>query len=479
MGGEVFLRNLEPSLARRPSSPVVDDTNVSLTGVELLQRIADLRGRVERWIRPGDVAVVLLPSSVTYLALQAALVDTGAVFIGVPADATYLVDEVSTRCTPAWYVIAAGDESTWEIAHSDESADAGLLIVDLRTATVEMVRDNRRASHAEFPAAGRVVVATSGSTGKSKLVSLTPEAYWYAAVSISEVTGVSAEDLVLHHLPIQRGAGWLLWGSVAAGARNLILPTRTPDLPELLRSERVSATFSVSVGLDELVRQDFSSDSLPDLRMLYYSSGPVTVGLKHKLTERFGGRLVQDYGMTEVPEPLTVLSGDDHLRGLQSPEVLSSVGRPLNPGRISLAPHATAASPAMIRVRSPHMFEGYWGDSPSPASRWHDTDDLGYFDKNGYLHLVGRRSESVRSGGVSFSLDEIRRSLRSVLGVVNADVQVVSDERLGERARASVLVADGSDLDAAEVRHRLRSIVTDPRMIPSEIVIANATATFD
>jgi long-chain acyl-CoA synthetase len=122
------------------------------------------------------------------------------------------------------------------------------------------------------------------------------------------------------------------------------------------------------------------------------------------------------------------------------------------------------------------MFEGYWGDSPSPANRWYDTDDLGFFDKNGYLHLVGRRSESVRSGGVSFSLKAIRHNLRSVRGVVDADVDVVYDDRLGERVRASVIVTDGSDLDATEVRRRLRSVVTDPRMIPSEILIRTATA---
>ncbi|AQA03376.1 hypothetical protein BVC93_14205 [Mycobacterium sp. MS1601] len=474
MDGDAFLRNLTPMLSRAGGQTLVDDTNLSLTGIELLQHISALKEMLRPRLQPGDVVAVALRSSVAYLVLQAALVDLGAVFVGVPTDAPYLLDDVRTRCEPRWYALAPGSEFA-EAARSD----AGLLLVDERTASVSVAWAPRERSGVSDLADGRVVAATSGSTGQPKLVVLSPESYWFAATSIGRVTGIRASDSVLHHLPIQRGAGWLLWGSVAAGAHNLILPTRTTELPNALRDNSITATFSVSVGLAEMVKQDYSAESLPDLRTLYYSSGPVTVDLKRALAERFGDRLIQDYGMTEVPEPVTVLTREDHVRGLDNPTLLSSVGKPLHPNRISVESGAGPSEPGGIRVRSPYMFEGYWGQPLQTVERWYDTGDLGYFDTEGGLHIVGRRSESVRSGGVSFSLNDIRSHIMSVQGVEDVDLSVLPDDRLGERVRASVVVSAGSGLDAGSLTDHLRSVVEDSRAIPSEIHLSTTATSFE
>ncbi len=476
MGGEGFSRWLSASLNRSARRRVLHDSNLSLTGAGLLQRISDLRDKLGEVVLPGDVVAVQLPSSVAYLVLQAALVDLGAIFIGVPTDAEYFMADVAERCTPQWYVYPA-DGIVVPDNQQVDTADAGLILVEARSATVTVAAVPKRTKSAVSPlSSGRIVVATSGSTGRSKLVSLHPDDYWYAAKTICEVTAVDSRDTVLHHLPIQRGAGWLLWGAIAAGADNMVARVRTADLPEALRALRVTATFNVSVGMKELEAQDCSAESLPYLHTLYYSSGPVSVDLKTSLVERFGGRLIQDYGMTEVPEPLVVLTREDHLRGLTEPSVLSSVGRPRHRDRVATNPDATESEPSPVWVRSPHMFEGYWGEPPSPTNRWHETDDIGYFDAEGYLQLVGRRSDSVRSGGVFFSLESIRAAFISIEGVDNVDLAVVADDRLGERVRATVFISPGTNLDGKQIGQYLRRVVVDPRSIPTDLVIQPTTA---
>ena len=129
-------------------------------------------------------------------------------------------------------------------------------------------------------------------------------------------------------------------------------------------------------------------------------------------------------------------------------------------------------------MRSPHMFDGYWGQQTAGVSHWYETDDLGYLDDDGYLHLVSRRSDSVRSGGVSFALSDLRRHIMTLHGVVDVELVVESDDRLGERVRASVIATAGSGHSAHSITQELRSALRDPRMIPSEVEITCAPTTF-
>jgi long-chain acyl-CoA synthetase len=117
------------------------------------------------------------------------------------------------------------------------------------------------------------------------------------------------------------------------------------------------------------------------------------------------------------------------------------------------------------------MFDGYWGQHAAGSPRWHETDDLGYLDAEGYLHLVSRRSDSVRSGGVSFALSDLRRHIMSLPGVVEVELAVESDDRLGERVRASVIAAAGSGHSVDSITQQLRSTLRDTRMLPSELEI--------
>lgn len=469
-----FSQHLHSGLSRsgRTGELVLDDFGTSLTGIQLLQCIEQVRCTLAQSIHPGDVVCAVLPSSIGYLVCQAAIVDIGATFIGIPADAPYLVQTVFDVGVPDW-LITDGSGEYCEL----KSTDTGILEVDLGTLRIDRIRPSRTVRPPSAAAPVRIVVATSGSTGQGKLVSLSPSAYWNAATTIQEATAVDPTDRVLHHLPLQRGAGWFAWGSIAVGAYNLLKPLRTSDLPNALHEARITATFSVSVGLHELIDRDQDSTALPNLRTLYYSSGRVSTSMKHDLAQRFRGKLVQDYGMTEVPEPITVLTRRDHELGLHDDRILASVGSPTHRERIKTAEPASAQRPSTILVRSPHMFDGYWGSRLTNTTRWFETDDLGYFDESGYLHLTGRRSDAVRSGAVSFSLDHIRQEITKLTGVVDVVLKIIPDDRLGERLHAFVFADEHARLTETQIRNDLRRHIRDVRMIPSSITVSTHAGT--
>ena len=109
------------------------------------------------------------------------------------------------------------------------------------------------------------------------------------------------------------------------------------------------------------------------------------------------------------------------------------------------------------------MFTGYWLDPDATdvaiADGWFLTDDLGYFDERGYLHLSGRRTHTARSGGLRIDLDLVSRVIEELEGVESALVDVIEDDRFGESIVARVKlkqgVTRGSDDILLELRQRL------------------------
>jgi fatty-acyl-CoA synthase len=298
------------------------------------------------------------------------------------------------------------------------------------------------------------------------------DTYCYAALLLAEILSLGSQDRLMHTLPVQRGAGLFCWGGIASGALNRIQTTRSGELAKALKDWDASGTFVVSAALHALAVGDEDHASLPNLRTLYYASGPVTRTLKEDVAARFGQVLVQDYGLTEVPEPLTVFSGEDHAIGSRHP-ALESVGRPVHRGRVKVAQPASADAPAVVLVRSPWMFSGYWRngvvEAPHLRDGWLATDDLGYFDAAGYLHLRGRASATVRGGGVAFQLSEILSLVRAVPQVLDARGRVIDDDRFGEAVVADVVLAAEGPRDEAKFRQRLRELASDVRMVPAQV----------
>jgi fatty-acyl-CoA synthase len=174
--------------------------------------------------------------------------------------------------------------------------------------------------------------------------------------------------------------------------------------------------------------------------------------------QRFGcDHMVILYGSTEAG-PVSVLRPCDVLR---RPE---SVGRPYIDVDVRLVGEdgqdVAAGAVGEIAVRSEFTMQAYWRN-PEESDRtkrngWVHTGDLGVFDDEGFLSIVGRRKEVIRSGGESIFPVEIERVLVQHAQIREASVLGIPDPHWGEAVVAAIVLRDGATLSSDDVVAYLR-----------------------
>jgi hypothetical protein len=102
------------------------------------------------------------------------------------------------------------------------------------------------------------------------------------------------------------------------------------------------------------------------------------------------------------------------------------------------------------------VFDGYYGDDQANASAfldgWFRTGDLGYFDADRHLHVIGRLDDIVNRGGEKISLLEIDAAIRRVHGVQEAAAFAVAHRTLGHEIVAAVVRSPGATVAASDIR---------------------------
>jgi acyl-CoA synthetase (AMP-forming)/AMP-acid ligase II len=180
------------------------------------------------------------------------------------------------------------------------------------------------------------------------------------------------------------------------------------------------------------------------LRELDTGTSATPIELIQALKERFPGTATRIYyGSTECGSATTLADADV----LRRP---GSVGPP-SPGvelRLSDA--------GEIQVRSPYLMSGYFDDPAATeaalAGGWYRTGDLGALDEDGYLSVVGRLRDVIRTGGESVAPTEVERELAAHPAVAEVAVVGIPDPQWGEVVCAVVVLRAGARLSLEELR---------------------------
>jgi carnitine-CoA ligase len=253
-----------------------------------------------------------------------------------------------------------------------------------------------------------LVIYTSGTTGSSKPVRLSHQLFAYQAGRVVESWGLTSEDVFHAWLPHFHIAGTLhqTMGTIVAGG-TLALFSRFSASRFLDEAREVGAT--VVVGLPNVVNILWKSPPGPDdgnpIRLML--SVAVNADLHRGFEERFGLRMIEQYGMTEAE-----LITNPHW---QERYPTGSCGRPSPDWELIIAdaddwPLASGhIGQILVRPRRPGiLFSGYDGDEEATTAAfrnlWFHTGDFGRLDADGYLtfvdrgkHVIRRRSENISS----------------------------------------------------------------------------------
>lgn len=387
----------------------------------------------------GTHLVVRAPKSVELLIAYLAALRLGAIWTPVAPEATapelnHVIDDAEPR------VVIDGHRAVRDLVgerHPATPPSAGIGV-----AWPELAPDRVAA-----------MLYTSGTTGKPKGVPISGGALATNAQALVDAWQFTDQDVLVHALPTHHAHGLFvaLGCSLASGASVRWIDGFDAGAVTCAL-DGATAFMGVPTHYVRLLDEPgFTPAACASLRLLTSGSAPLPAVTFERIAERSGIEVVERYGMTE-----TLMLTSNPLDGPRKP---GSVGLPL-PGVDLRVASSDDSEVGMVEVRGPSVFQNYWGRSRAPSDysqpddpsqeAWFRTGDLGRFDADGYLHLVGRSKDLIISGGLNVYPAEVEAVLERHPGVVEVAVIGLPDDQWGQRVTA-VVVLDDSVIDESAV----------------------------
>jgi acyl-CoA synthetase (AMP-forming)/AMP-acid ligase II len=296
------------------------------------------------------------------------------------------------------------------------------------------------------PSEPAILVHTSGTTGRPKLVPLTHQQLITAVVFMKlEVPEAVPGARHLSALPLFHVAGLanLSYTLFTGGHLHLLAGFDPAGFVDELARRRIQLTQLVPTLIHAVTQEVSSRAEPPDLSHLIevvYGASPIRPELLERAVTVLGCRFRQNYASSETgPLPITSLPPEDHdpARGR-----LGTAGRP------SLGWEVRLGERGEIQVRGAAPLPGYWNDPEATARSltadgFYRTGDVGTFGADGYLTIVDRLSDLVITGGENVYPAEVEAVLAGHPAVADVAVIGVPDERWGETVHAVVVLAPG------------------------------------
>ncbi len=430
-------------------------------------------GGFARWLRAGrlqeqDRVAILLPNGRAYLTAYFGTLLARGIAVGLNPDTT--VEELAwvlRHCTPA--VLVATRTHRALVHRATALADCSATIVwatdkGLLAADSEPIESDEPPSAEHWPVPDDIaqIIYTSGTSGRPKGVTLSHRNLVANTRSIVQYLKLGPTDSVFVILPFFYSYGnSLLLTHVAAGGRLILAPdfvflNRALDVMEQQGATGFSGVPSSYAML--IHRSDFLNRSFPTLRYLTCAGGGLARSLVRRIREAFPHvELYLMYGQTEASARLSSLMPDELDRkpgsiGRGIPgvtlRVLDDGGRPVAPGQVG-----------EIVARGENIMVGYWNDPEGTAAVLRPeglrTGDLATVDEDGYIYVVGRKSDLIKSGAYRIHPREIEEVILELDGVAEVAVVGLPDEMLGEAPVAFVVRSERSAAVSADdiIRH--------------------------
>jgi carnitine-CoA ligase len=296
-----------------------------------------------------------------------------------------------------------------------------------------------------------VLIPTSGTTGRSKLVTQTHRAYAMAGEGFPAWLGLTEDDRLMTSLPLFHinAPAYSVLGSIVARASLVLLP-RFSASGFLDSARRYGATQFNAIGamLEILMRQPERPDDADNPLRLGYA-GPTPPEERHlEFERRFGVELMSGYAMSETTY------GTVWPRGMRP---YGALGVPRQHPRLGHVNEARVTPEGELELRNPAVMKGYWRmpeetDAVLSADGWLKTGDLVTENPDGTYTFLGRKKEVIRRRGENVAPAEIEDALVSHPDVVEAAVIGVPSELSEEDIKAFVVMRDGADADFDALR---------------------------
>jgi len=414
-------------------------------------------------VEPGDRVVVMLPNCPEVMQSYGGILRLGGVIVPVifllgEAEVAHILADSEAK------VVITSSDMVWKVEKQIGVLPTlrHVLLVDgggeggVRSYAEEIARapdSFEPAPRAEADLA--VILYTSGTTGAPKGVALSHGNLESNARASASLYELDRERWGVAVLPLSHSYGLTVMNAGhILGTRGALLRWFNPE--EVLktiqefRAEAMSGVPTMFVYLlhyPEAARYDTSS-----MRVWGSGAAPLPVEIVEPFERRFGGKLLEGYGLTEASPVVSA----HRLSGVRK---LGSVGPPIPGVTVSIRDDGDRALPAgdvgEVCVKGPNVMIGYYRNPEETARTirdgWLRTGDMGRLDDDNFLYIVERKKDLVIRGGFNIYPRDVEEALYAFPGVAEAAVIGMPDRLMGEKVIAFVVLKPGQSATAGEV----------------------------
>ena len=433
---------------------------------------AALDGEVARYancllalgLKSGDRVAVQLPKSIASLFVYLACLRAGLVYL--PLNTAYRSQELAYFMEDAEPGLILTEADKASAMRDIAPASGPVQVMTLGDDDENSLSRQADVCDTVFPTVQcgpdelAVIIYTSGTTGRSKGAMVTHGNLVSNVRALTRAWRFTRDDVLLHALPIFHVHGLFVANHCAltSGARLLWHERFDPaaiirDLPRSTVFMGVPTYYTRLLG-----EKGFSAGVCGGMRLFVSGSAPLLAETHREFEQRSGHRILERYGMSEAGM-ITSNPFDGERRA-------GTVGFPLPGVEVRIVDEAdrpvAAGEKGAIQIRGASVFSGYWRMSEKTREEftsdgWFRTGDIGAFDADGYLAIVGRAKDLIISGGynvypkeIELVLDELPQVMESaVIGVPHAD--------FGEAVTAAVVARPGAATDEAAIIAALKT----------------------
>lgn len=431
---------------------------------------------IKKGLSPNDRVMVQVEKSIQAIELYLAVILAGGIFL--PLNTAYTHTELEYFLSDAKPYILICDPYNKE--------DLKLIAKEAGVETILTLAKNGKGSLTDlsskedsgFTGIARSkediasIIYTSGTTGRSKGAMLTHSNILSNAITLMNYWQFSKNDILIHSLPIFHVHGLFVAINVTLIAGSSIIFHQKFDA-NLILSNLPRATVLMGVptfyvrllGLDGL-----NQEVTKTMRLFISGSAPMLAETHRNWSNRTNHSIIERYGMTETNMNTSNPYDGERRAG--------TVGFPLPDIEVIVADRENGqklknGEVGSIEIRGPNVFKGYWKMPEKTAEEIREsgffiTGDLGRYDDEGYLTIVGRSKDLVISGGYNIYPKELELIIDDIDGVDESAVIGLPDTDFGESIAAVITLKKGANLTHQDILQNLKTKIASfkqPRSI--------------
>lgn len=289
-----------------------------------------------------------------------------------------------------------------------------------------------------------MILFSAGTTSVPKAVQLSHNNIENTVNRVTNYLNITSNDIDVISLPLSHSFGLGCLNCIIKSGGTAILHKNTINMPNVILSIKhynatsfasTPTTFQKIIDNHKLLFKN----SISSIRYLLTNSSPMSNQLTNNLLEILDDKkLYTYYGLTEASRSTFHLFKKNDKK-------INSVGKPLPEVQIKIFQDSNECLPlerGEIYIKGPHVSSSYLSNIPNKKNfytDWLHTGDIGYFDNDGYLFLVGRKDDMINIGGEKVFPKEIEDVIGSMKEIDEVVVKGISDKLLGQIVQAYVV----------------------------------------